>query len=90
MDEQYRGPFGPRSSIAGEENVMLNRRDWWDVPCYEWNNEELFAAETEGYLAFPQFLKKDITRFEKRELADDTGGSGPKGFRRGGNPSGNP
>eukprot|EP00973_Karenia_brevis_P089775 12399407-Karenia_brevis.AAC.1 len=69
---------------------MLNTRDWWDIPCNQWRDEDLFAAERAGHFVIPQVLKNDIARFERRELADDTGGSGPNGSKRGGNPSGNP
>eukprot|EP00973_Karenia_brevis_P033632 4637198-Karenia_brevis.AAC.1 len=61
--------------------MMLNTKDWWDIPCNEWDNEDVFAAERAVHFVIQQVLKNDIARFERGELANDTGGSGPKGSK---------
>eukprot|EP00973_Karenia_brevis_P063889 8881461-Karenia_brevis.AAC.1 len=68
---------------------MLSNRDFSDIPCIEWTNEDLSAAERAGHFVIPQFLKDDRGRWERGELADDTGGRGPQRSKRGGKPRGN-
>eukprot|EP00973_Karenia_brevis_P096065 12430439-Karenia_brevis.AAC.1 len=63
LDEQYRGCFGPRVSISGDPDSMLDPRDCREVPCQEWPNEMFFEARERGALEISQCILDGIERW---------------------------